>query len=237
MSFDDAELFKERADAFLRNAEKLVAEGVFDLAAFNIEQYCQLMLKYKLLIKTGTYPMIHSPIRLLRELLRMSPSLRAFLDNPENMLYLTKLEDAYIGSRYLPRRYEESEVRKMLEFVKGRSRPLSRGFEVYVESSADVLRQLNNYREVAREVKSMVNAVWSDAKVYVFGSVTKGKQTAASDIDILIVVDGVTQEQAYLTEAKIYSAIDAPIELHVATPKEFVNWYTRFIDKLEEIQS
>ncbi len=118
MSFEEAEIFKERAEAFLRNAERLVGEGVLDLAAFNIEQYCQLMLKYKLLIKTGTYPMLHSTIRLLRELSRMSPSLQVFLDNDENMLYLTKVEDAYIGARYLPRRYEESEVRSMLRFVK-----------------------------------------------------------------------------------------------------------------------
>jgi HEPN domain-containing protein len=118
MSFEDAELLRERAEAFLKNAEKLVGESVMDLAAFNIEQYCQLMLKYKLLIKTGTYPMIHSVIRLLRELTRIEPNLQDFLDDAENMLYLTKVEDAYIGARYLPRRYEESEVKSMLRFVK-----------------------------------------------------------------------------------------------------------------------
>lgn len=118
MSFEDAELFRERAEAFLKNAEKLVGEGVLDLAAFNIEQHCQLMLKYKLLVKTGTYPMIQSVIRLLRELTRIAPSLQAFLDNSENILYLTKVEDAYIGARYLPRRYERSEVKSMLRFVK-----------------------------------------------------------------------------------------------------------------------
>lgn len=30
---------------------------------------------------------------------------------------LTKLEDAYIGAKYLPRRYTEIEVRAMLKFV------------------------------------------------------------------------------------------------------------------------
>jgi hypothetical protein len=112
---------------------------------------------------------------------------------------------------------------------------LSKGFDVYIESGAKALGQLNNYREVARKVKCLVNAVWTDSKVYVFGSVIKGKQTAASDIDILIVVDGVTREQAYIVEAKIYRAIDAPIELHVASTKEFTDWYARFIDKLQEI--
>jgi uncharacterized protein (UPF0305 family) len=35
---------------------------------------------------------------------------------------LTKIEDAYIGSRYLPRRYERAEVEAMLRFVEERFR-------------------------------------------------------------------------------------------------------------------
>lgn len=31
---------------------------------------------------------------------------------------ITKIEDAYIGSRYLPRRYEKEEVEAMLKYVK-----------------------------------------------------------------------------------------------------------------------
>jgi HEPN domain-containing protein len=56
VSFEEAEILRLRAEAFLRNAERLYAEGEYDLAAFNIEQHCQLVLKYKLLVKTGAYP-------------------------------------------------------------------------------------------------------------------------------------------------------------------------------------
>jgi len=118
MSFEEAEVLRERAESFLANAERLVEEGVYDLAAFSIEQYCRLILKYKLLLKTGTYPRTHSIIRLIRLLSTVSPSLRSLLEGENNILYLTKVEDAYIGARYLPRRYEESEVRGMLRFVK-----------------------------------------------------------------------------------------------------------------------
>jgi len=118
MSFEEVEVLRDRAEAFLKNAERLVEEGAQDLAAFNIEQHCQLMLKYKLLIKTGTYPRAHSIIRLIRELSRISSGLQSILEDADNMVYLTKIEDAYIGARYLPRRYEESEVRSMLKFVK-----------------------------------------------------------------------------------------------------------------------
>ena len=118
MSFEEAEVLRERAESFLANAERLIEEGVYDLAAFSIEQYCQLILKYKLLLKTGTYPRTYSIIRLIRLLSTVSPSLGTLLEGENNILYLTKIEDAYIGARYLPRRYEESEVRGMLRFVK-----------------------------------------------------------------------------------------------------------------------
>jgi HEPN domain-containing protein len=117
MSFKEAEILRERAEAFLENAEKLVKEGKYDLAAFCIEQYCQLVLKYKLLLKTGTYPRIHSIMSLLRLLSDLSRDVKAFIENSNNILYLTKIEDAYIGARYLPRPYEESEVKDMLKFA------------------------------------------------------------------------------------------------------------------------
>jgi len=120
VSFEEAELLRLRAEAFLRNAERLYAEGEYDLAAFNVEQYCQLMLKYKLLLKTGTYPRTHSLIRLVKELAKIARGAEKLL---EDILILTKIEDAYIGSPYLPRRYEKEEVEAMLIFVKENLNP------------------------------------------------------------------------------------------------------------------
>jgi HEPN domain-containing protein len=118
MSFEEAEILNQRAKAFLDNAEKLIKEGVYDLAAFNIEQYCQITLKYELLIKTGTYPRTYSLMSLLRLLSRTSQNIKKLLEDSNNVLYLTKIEDAYIGARYLPRPYEETEVKDMLRFAK-----------------------------------------------------------------------------------------------------------------------
>ena len=47
-------------------------ERQYDLAMFSLEQYCQLILKYKLLIKTGTYPRAHSITYLLKLLSNIS---------------------------------------------------------------------------------------------------------------------------------------------------------------------
>ena len=48
MSFGEAEVLRKRAEAFLRNAARLLDEGEVDLAVFSLEQYCQLILEYKL---------------------------------------------------------------------------------------------------------------------------------------------------------------------------------------------
>jgi len=118
MALEEAEILRKRAYAFLRNAERLFEEGEYDLAAFSIEQFCQLLVKYKLLIKTGSYPRSHSLMRLLRELSKAVPerNLTSFINS--NVMYLTKIEDAYIGSRYLPRIYEKREVEELLRFAK-----------------------------------------------------------------------------------------------------------------------
>ncbi len=118
------ELLKQRAEMFLENARRLIADGVYDIAAFNIEQYCQLILKYKLLVKTGTYPRTHSLTRLVSELSKLSVPFNVLLEKEEYLLMLTKIEDAYIASRYLPRRYSKIEVEAMLRYVTEVVKPL-----------------------------------------------------------------------------------------------------------------
>lgn len=112
---------------------------------------------------------------------------------------------------------------------------MSKGFEIYLESGRKALEQLGKYAEIAKMVKGIVESHWKGARVYAFGSALKGRYTAVSDIDILVVVDGVSREDAYRVKAAVYGAVDAPIELHVASSEEFERWYKRFIDELEEI--
>ncbi|WP_291764631.1 HEPN domain-containing protein [Caldivirga sp. UBA161] len=121
MSLEEAEVLRERAEAFLRNAKNLMREGEYDLAAFNMEQYCQLILKYKLLIKTGTYPRTYSLIRLIRELAKVTKDAERLIDD---IIMITKIEDSYIGSRYLPRRYERAEVEVMLKYIEEKFKPI-----------------------------------------------------------------------------------------------------------------
>lgn len=118
MSLEEAEVLKERSLVFLKNAEDLVNEEHYDIAAFNLEQYCQLMVKYKLLLKIGAYPRTNSLTALLGELSKVSSNVAELLNNRKNIIFITKIEEAYISSRYLARRYMPVEVEEMLKFVK-----------------------------------------------------------------------------------------------------------------------
>lgn len=60
MAYEEAQVLKRRAKSFLKSASRLIREGEYDLAVFNPEQYCQLILKYALLLLEGTYPRTHS---------------------------------------------------------------------------------------------------------------------------------------------------------------------------------
>jgi len=57
-------------------------------------------------MKTGTYPRTRSLIKLLRLLSNISGGLDILFEG-RNIVMLTKIEDAYIGARYLARRYVE----------------------------------------------------------------------------------------------------------------------------------
>jgi len=56
-------------------------------------------------------------VRILRELNAAYPgkNLSSFIES--EILYLTKMEDVYVVSRYLPRRFERREVEQLLAFA------------------------------------------------------------------------------------------------------------------------
>ncbi|MGB9717093.1 MAG: nucleotidyltransferase domain-containing protein [Thermoproteota archaeon] len=110
-------------------------------------------------------------------------------------------------------------------------------FEQYVKLGRETLEYLEKYREVAASVKDIVKEDYKDAKVYVFGSVVSGRYTASSDIDVLIVSNEAVKEGAASLKARILQRMgpSVPVEIHVATQREFVGWYLRFIDGLVEI--
>ncbi len=66
-------------------------------------------------------------------------------------------------------------------------------------------------------------------------SVVSGKFTGTSDIDILVVTE--RTDLKYKMMVKVYSLVDAPVELHIVDRVQFREWYRRFIpsDELEKV--
>ena len=121
----EAEILRKRAFSFLSNAEFLFKRKDYDLAAFNIEQFCQLFLKYKLLVKIGDFPKTHSLTELFRQLIKtlkknQRNKLKKFFSS--NINVIKNLESAYITSRYIPIEFSKEEVDSMLKFAKKFSR-------------------------------------------------------------------------------------------------------------------
>jgi HEPN domain-containing protein len=117
VSFEEAELLRSRAESFLRNAQRLIEEGEADIAVFSLEQYCLLILKYKLLVYTGSYPRTHSIRLLIRELGRVDSRILVLVSDVRNLHYVARLEEAYISSRYLPYKYTIEEVKDISRFI------------------------------------------------------------------------------------------------------------------------
>ncbi|MCS7137213.1 MAG: HEPN domain-containing protein [Candidatus Caldarchaeum sp.] len=124
MSFAEAEIIRRRAEAFLNNAEQLLKQSEWDLAVFSLEQYCQLIMKYKLLFKAGHYIRTPSLRRLVKELMKHHPGLETLIQDEQNLHYLARLEEACVTARYMPYVYEEKEAVSLYRFVREKFKPL-----------------------------------------------------------------------------------------------------------------
>jgi len=124
LSFEDVDILRKRAESFLRNALYLIGIGDNNLAMFNLEQYCQLILKYKSLVIKGSYPRTHSLRRLIRELGEFDSRILTLVNDVKNIHYIARLEEAYITSRYLPIEYTSEEVNDIVKFVMEVFKPL-----------------------------------------------------------------------------------------------------------------
>lgn len=76
-------------------------------------------------------------------------------------------------------------------------------------------QQFEGYIGLARRVKSIVQSIDPNAKVYVFGSAVRGEATAMSDVDVMVVTEVI--ERKYEMMVKVYKSVEEPVELHVVT--------------------
>lgn len=107
-----------------------------------------------------------------------------------------------------------------------------------IEEAKRKEKYFKNYRHFAKKIKREVEKLIGKTKVYVFGSVLK-KNEIPQDIDILIIspkFKDLSQRTKVLVHLWKNPKIGSPFELHFATPQEYKEWYSRFIDKKIEIK-
>ena len=103
----------------LNASEKHLSSGDYDLVAFLAEQAAQLFLKHKVYTLTGEVPRAHSIrdlLQILAKILKIEDKISNYVR--ENRSLLIRLEEAYIASRYLFRKYEREETEELVAFAR-----------------------------------------------------------------------------------------------------------------------
>lgn len=101
-------------------------------------------------------------------------------------------------------------------------------------------KYFDNYLEYAKEIKKQTEAILGKCRVFVFGSVLKKDyHPILSDIDILVVSLAIAEKPRQKSKIKnqILSRFEFgnPFEIHLITPEEYEDWYSKFIDQKIEI--
>lgn len=118
MSYSEVALLKDRALRMLESSRRSLREGDYDIAAFMAEQAVQLYLKSVIFELTGEVPRVHV-VRQLMFVLKDLLGNQSFFDDfvRENRSLFIRLEETYISSRYMPRRYDREEAEELLDFA------------------------------------------------------------------------------------------------------------------------
>ena len=115
---EEYEGLMRRSEEFYATALLQAERNMYDLAVFSLEQSLQLFLKACLLRLGVDFPRTHS----VRTLLNILAQLTEKNDVKQLLtiysVELGSIEDAYIVSRYMPRRYTAAEFDRLKETVK-----------------------------------------------------------------------------------------------------------------------
>ena len=116
--------------------------------------------------------------------------------------------------------------------------PGDRFLELLLRNAAELKKYYENAPDYAKRIKAVARRHDPRARVLLFGSFVKGLMRPNSDIDILVVTElakSVKNRLKLRVEIAREIGEYTPFEIHIATPEEFKNWYSRFLDKYVEV--
>jgi HEPN domain-containing protein len=115
MAKKEIEFLKEKAKKFYSNVKDLFKKGDYDLCVFNLEQSCQLYIKYLIAKKVGDWPKTHYLEALIKRLSEAYDKREIYDYFLENELFFDDLTDAYFTTRYIPKVFNKSLAEKLIE--------------------------------------------------------------------------------------------------------------------------
>lgn len=114
----NAEFLKQRAEEFFETAKYSIESKRYNLATFNMEQACQLYLKYYIFLKIANFSKTYSVQDLLSGL-AVAYEKEAEVEEIKKKYFeeISNLEESYITARYLPAEFNKMQVEKMKLFL------------------------------------------------------------------------------------------------------------------------
>ncbi len=114
---EEISFLKERAKEFWERAEEDFQKNRFNLCALDIEQAVQIWLKYLIAIKAGDFPKTHYLDDLINEITNIYETDKLSKFYKENILQIRSLEEAYITSRYFPKKFSKDEIESLKQLA------------------------------------------------------------------------------------------------------------------------
>ena len=114
---EEIEFLKERGKEFWERGFEDFQKGRYNLSSLDFEQSIQLWLKYLIALRAGDYPKIHYLTDVIEKVIEIYQlnNLEEFYK--QNILAIRSLEDAYITSRYLPKKFKKEEIQAIIELL------------------------------------------------------------------------------------------------------------------------
>lgn len=111
------DFLKERSEQFFEEAQHSFQKGNLELCAFDLEQSCQLYLKYTIGKLLGDFPHVHNLIELIdaTALASNNAELTDFLQ--QKIKIVQSLGKAYFDARYYDTKFDVREVEEMISVV------------------------------------------------------------------------------------------------------------------------
>ncbi len=111
----EVEFLKERGKEFWERGFEDFQKKRYNLCVLDFEQAIQLWLKYLIALKTGDFPKTHYISELIEIVGEIYNTKKLKNFYKKNLLSIKEIEDAYIVSRYYPRKFTKEEAEAVIK--------------------------------------------------------------------------------------------------------------------------